>query len=229
MALKLILGNQNYSSWSLRPWLALKAAEVRFEEQVVPLGTDAFKAALSGLGTAERVPVLLDGTVVVWDSLAIIEYVAERYTDRHIWPTDPAARAMARSISAEVHSGFSGLRRLLPMNLWRPVEVRPLDEAATRGVERISAIWGAARARFGGEGDFLFGRFCAADAMYAPVASRLLTYGVELDPVSTAYVAAIHAQPDFCAWRAAALKETWVIPEDEVDWPVVKRVAAPDA
>lgn len=227
MALRLILGNRNYSSWSLRPWLALKAAGVDFEEQVVPLGTDAFKTALAGLGTAERVPVLLDGAVVVWDSLAILEYVAERYTDRHIWPTDPAARAMARSISAEMHSGFSGLRRHLPMNLWRPVEVRPLDEAAARGVARVTAIWRAARERFGGSGDFLFGRFCAADAMYAPVASRLHTYGVELDAVSAAYVAAIHAQPDFCAWRAAALTESWEIPEDEVDWPTVKRVPAP--
>lgn len=223
MAYRLIIANKTYSSWSLRPWLALAAADIPFTEELVPLGSDAFQARLAGLGTAGRVPVLIDGEAVVWESLAIISYVAERHPEAGLWPQDPLARAMAQAISAEMHASFGALRNALPMNLARPVEPRPVDAPVRKDVDRICALWTAARARFGGAGPFLFGAFGAADAMYAPVATRLRTYGVALDPVSAAYVDAIHAHPAFVRWREAALQESWVVAEDEIDWPTVKR------
>ncbi|QTL02592.1 glutathione S-transferase family protein [Aquabacter sp. L1I39] len=227
MTLALIIANKNYSSWSMRPWLALKAADVDFEEKLVPLGSDLFRKTLAGLGTAGRVPVLLDDGAAIWESLAIIEHVAELYPDRPFWPTDRAARAMARAVAAEMHAGFHYLRRHLPMNLWRPPEPRALDEGGEKDLARLTAIWTAARARFGAEGPFLFGRFSAADAMFAPLATRLRTYQVPMTPEVADYVAAIHAYPHFVAWRDAALAEPWEVAEDEVDWPIVKREAAP--
>lgn len=221
--LKLLIANKNYSSWSLRAWLALKGAGVEFTEQLLPFNSPEFAAALDGLPAPKRVPLLLDGDYAVWDSLAIIEHVAERYPDRPIWPTDRGARAMARSICAEMHSGFHRLRRHMPMNLWRPPEPIAHDDAVAADITRITDIWRTARQLHGADGPFLFGRFSAADAYYAPVATRLRTYAVPLDAESAAYVAAIHAQPDFVAWRTEALKEPWVDARDEVDWPVVKR------
>lgn len=221
--LKLLIANKNYSSWSLRAWLALRGAGIEFEERLLPFLSPEFEAAFEGLSAPRRVPLLLDGTDAVWDSLAIIEHVAERYPDRPVWPTDRAARMMARSICAEMHAGFQSLRGHMPMNLWRPPEPRAYEEAVAADIARVTDIWREARSRFGGEGPFLFGRFSAADAYYAPVATRLRTYQVPLDDVSAAYVAAIHAQPDFVAWRTEALKEPWVDARDEVDWPVVKR------
>lgn len=221
--LKLLIANKNYSSWSLRAWLALKAAGIEFTEQLLPFGSPEFEAAFEGLAAPKRVPLLLDGTDAVWDSLAIIEHVAERYPDRPVWPTERGARMMARAICAEMHSGFHRLRRHMPMNLWRPPEPIAHDEAVAGDITRITDIWREARQRYGADGPFLFGRFCAADAYYAPVATRLRTYAVPLDADSAAYVAAIHAQPDFVAWRTEALKEPWVDARDEVDWPVVKR------
>lgn len=223
MALKLIIGNKNYSSWSMRPWLALKAAGIDFEEILVPLDAPDFKARVGAHSPAGKVPVLVDDGAPVWESIAIIEHLAERYPDRGIWPTEPAARAFARSLATQMHGGFANLRKALPMNLWRPVEPREIPEAAARDVAAIAAAWRAARQAHGGTGDFLFGRFSAADAMYAPVASRIRTYAVPVDPVSAAYVEAIHAYPAFVEWKQAALKETGVLPEDEIDWPVVKR------
>ncbi len=223
MALTLYIGNKTYSSWSLRPWLALAAAGIAFEEVVLPLGSDLFRATLAPFGASGRVPLLVDGDMVVWESLAIIETIADRYPDRGVWPADPSARALARAISAEMHAGFSAVRGALPMNLARPPEARAVSEKAQADVDRIQSIWTDARTRFGAAGPFLFGGFTAADAMFAPVATRFRTYAVPLDPVSSAYVEAIHTQPDFVRWRAAALTETWVVAEDEVDWPVVKR------
>lgn len=227
MTLTLIIANKNYSSWSMRPWLALMAADVDFEEKLVPLGSDLFRETLAGLGTAGRVPVLLDDGAAIWESLAIIEHLAERYPDRPFWPTDRAARAMARAVAAEMHAGFTHLRGHLPMNLWRPPEPRALNEGVEKDLARITAIWTTARARFGQDGPFLFGRFSAADAMYAPLATRLRTYDVPVVPEVADYVAAIHAYPHFVAWRDAALAETWSVPADEVDWPLVKRYPAP--
>lgn len=225
--LTLLIGNKNYSSWSLRAWLALKGADIAFEERLVPFGSEAFSAALEGLGSPKRVPLLLDDGVPVWDSLAIIEHVAERYPDRPVFPGDRAARAMARSICAEMHSGFPRLRAHLPMNLWRPVEPRAFGADVAAEIARVCAIWEQARARFGADGPYLFGRFSAADAMYAPVATRFRTYGVPLDPVASAYVETIHADPHFAAWKAEGVKEPWVEAHDEVDWPEVKREAMP--
>lgn len=227
MTLTLIIGSKNYSSWSMRPWLAMKAADLDFEEQLLPLDSDLFRETVPGLGAAGRVPVLIDGEDKIWESLAIIEHVAERYRDRAFWPTDRSARAMARSIGAEMHAGFQHLRRHLPMNLWRPPEPRALNEGVEADLARITAIWTTARARFGQDGPFLFGRFSAADAMFAPLATRLRTYDVPMAPEVADYVAAIHAYPHFVAWRDAALTETWSVPADEVDWPLVKRFPAP--
>ncbi|MEW6258241.1 MAG: glutathione S-transferase family protein [Pseudomonadota bacterium] len=225
--LTLLIGNKNYSSWSLRAWLALKGADIAFEERLIPFGSPAFTTALEGLGSPMRVPLLLDGGVPVWDSLAIIEHVAERYPDKPIWPGGREARALARAISAEMHSGFPRLRAHFPMNLWRPAESRAYGPEVGAEIDRVCAIWEQARTRFGADGPYLFGRFSAADAMYAPVATRLRTYGVPLAPQAHAYVEAIHADPHFAAWKAEALKEPWVEPHDEPDWPEVKRVSAP--
>lgn len=224
--LKLYIGSKTYSSWSLRPWLALRAAGVDFEEHLLPLESEAFRATLApfaAVGAPGRVPMLVDGEAVVWESLAIIEFAAERYRDLPFWPHDPVARAMARSVATEMHAGFSALRSELAMNLARPPEPRAISAAAQNDVARILRIWTHARSTFGAEGPFLFGRFCAADAMFAPVATRLHTYQVPMDPVSTAYVVAIYAQPDFARWHRDALAEDWVVAKDEVDWPVVKR------
>lgn len=223
MGLKLFIGNKNYSSWSLRPWLALKAAGIAFQEEVLPLHTDAFHAALDAIGVPHKVPVLLDDGAPVWESLAIIEHAAECCPAARLWPADAAARRHARSVSCEMHSGFMNVRRQLPMNLWRPPEPRAVDAGAEADIARISHIWREARRRFGAGGDFLYGTFSAADAMFAPVATRFGTYEVPLDPVCAAYVAAIHAHPAFVEWRAAALREDWLLAEDEVDWPQVKR------
>ena len=224
MVLRLIIGNKNYSSWSLRPWLAMTALGIPFEEELVPLDAPDFKERIRARSPAGMVPVLLDGEAVVCESSAIIEHLAERFPQKGVWPSDPVARAHARSLATEMHNGFGALRSVAPMNLWRPVEARSFPQEALQDVRRITRRWGEARARFGSGGDFLFGAFCAADAMYAPVATRLRTYAMEVDPVAAAYVEAIHAQPAFVAWKEAALKETGALAEDEVDWPVVKRV-----
>jgi glutathione S-transferase len=224
VVLRLIIGNKNYSSWSLRPWLAMRALGIPFEEELVPLDAPDFKERIRARSPAGKVPVLLDGEAVVWESSAILEHLAERFPEKGVWPSDPVARAHARSLATEMHNGFGALRSVAPMNLWRPVEARSFPQEALQDVSRITRRWGEARARFGSGGDFLFGAFCAADAMYAPVATRLRTYAIEVDPVAAAYVEAIHAHPAFVAWKEAALQETGALAEDEVDWPVVKRV-----
>jgi glutathione S-transferase len=162
------------------------------------------------------VPVLKHGARVVWDSLAITEYLAEIRPDAGLWPADPATRAHARSISAEMHAGFSALRAHMPMNLRKSLPGKGRDRDVAEDIERICAIWADCRARYGAGGPFLFGRFCAADVMYTPVATRFRTYVVELDDPCQAYVDAVLARPDFLDWHAAALEEPWVIPEDEV-------------
>jgi glutathione S-transferase len=169
------------------------------------------------------VPVLIDGDVRVWESLAIIDYLAERFPQTQLWPKDPAARAHARAIAAEMHAGFVPLRRHCPMNMWRPVKARELPPEVAADVQRIETIFTECRERFGQGGMFLFGAFGAADAMYAPVVSRLHTYGIAVGPVAQAYKQAMMALPAWTEWRAAALKETWVMANAEVDWPVVLR------
>jgi glutathione S-transferase len=224
MALKLVIGNKNYSSWSFRPWIAMKVAGIAFEEEVISLDAADFKSRVTMISGTGKVPALADGGVHVWESLAILEYLDEKYPHAQLWPADPAARAHARAIAAEMHAGFVPLRRHLPMNMWRPVIRRELPPEVQSNVRRIEAIWTDCRARHGADGDFLFGRFGAADAMYAPVVSRFHTYAVEVGPVARAYMDAVMALLAWREWRTAALAEPWVLPEDEVDWPTVVRV-----
>jgi glutathione S-transferase len=222
MAFHLTIGNKNYSSWSMRPWFAMKVAGIPFEETVISLDAPDFKERLKISGTG-KVPVLVDGAVQVWESLAILEYLAETIPAARLWPADPAARAHARVIANEMHAGFVPLRRQCPMNMWRPVKKMELNAEAAANAARIDAMWSDCRARFGAGGPFLFGTFTASDAMYAPVVSRFHTYAVEVGAASRAYMAAVMALPAWAEWRAAALKEEWVLAEDEPDWPIVLR------
>ncbi|MFV3076228.1 glutathione S-transferase family protein [Niveispirillum fermenti] len=210
-AFTLVLGNKNYSSWSLRPWLAMRQAGLAFDEQVVPLRQTDTKARLLSHAPSGKAPVLHHGTVTVWDSLAICEYVNELCPQAELWPTDPVARGVARSVAAEMHSGFPDLRRNLFMDM-RSRYDRPARVAAAQAdIDRVLAIFTDCRARFGQGGPFLFGGFGIADAMFAPVCSRLRTWGVALDPVSGAYVEAIHDLPAMREWLADAEKEPWTI------------------
>jgi len=224
MGLHLVIGNKNYSSWSMRPWLAMKVAGIAFDETVIPIYHPGSKEKFLSYSPAGRVPILIDGDIRIWESLAILEYVAEKFPKAGLWPIDAAARAHARAISNEMHAGFVPLRRHLPMNIWRPIEQRHLTSEAAANVTRIDAMWSDARARFGKDGPFLFGKFSAADAMYAPVVSRLHTYAVDVSTVARAYMDAMMALPAWQEWTAAALKEEWLLAEDEVDWPEVKRM-----
>jgi glutathione S-transferase len=223
MGFHLIIGNKNYSSWSMRPWFGLRVAGIPFDETVISLEASDFKdrvAALSGTG---KVPVLIDGDVHVWESLAILEYAAEACPDAALWPRDRVARAHARVIAHEMHAGFLPLRRHLPMNMWRPPMPRDLPADVAANVERVQALWRDCRARFGVGGPFLFGKFTAADAMYAPVVARFDTYRVAVDDICRAYMEAIMALPAWGEWTKAALAEPWVLPHDEPDWPTVLR------
>ena len=223
MSLHLVIGNKNYSSWSFRPWLAMKATGIAFAETVISLEAEDFKERVMAVSGAGKVPVLIDGDIRVWESLAIMEYLAEKFPSAGLWPKDAAARAHARAIASEMHAGFLPLRRLLPMNIWRPVKARPLDDGAKADVARIDAIWSDCRARYAAGGPFLFGAFCAADAMYAPVIWRLRTYAVEVGAPARAYMETMMALPAWNEWAAAARREPWVLPHEEVDWPQVLR------
>ncbi len=212
MTLKLVIGNKNYSSWSMRPWLALRANDIAFEEIFIPLYTgDADKKRILGFTPSGKVPALIDGDITIWDSLAIIEYLAERFPETRLWPEDPAQRAHARSISAEMHSGFAALRNECGMNLHRPVGAIELSADAHANVARIQQIWIACRARFGKSGPFLFGRFGGADAMFAPVVHRFRTYAIPLAPDAQHYMNTMMALPAFEEWTRAGLAETLVI------------------
>jgi len=206
----LVVGNKNYSSWSLRPWLAMHQAGIAFEEVVIPLYRAESKAALLAYSRAGKVPVLVHGGRTVWDSLAIMEYLAEIFPAAGLWPED-AGRGLARSISAEMHAGFQALRRGMPMDLREHLPSQGRSDAVAADIERVTAIWRDCRTRFGAGGPFLFGAFSIADAMYAPVAARFRTYGVPLDPTSQAYADTVLALPAFLEWQAAALQEPWVI------------------
>ena len=224
MALTLFIGNKNYSSWSFRPWIAMKVAGIEFDEVVISLNATDFKPRVSKISGTGKVPALDDNGIHVWESLAILEYLAERFPAARLWPAGPAARARARTISSEMHAGFLPLRRACPMNMWRPVKKLELSDEVMANVRRIQSMWAECRTRYGVGGPFLFGPFCAADAMYAPVVSRLHTYDVEVDAPTRAYMNAMMALPAWQEWTAAALKEPWVLPEDEVDWPEVLKV-----
>jgi glutathione S-transferase len=216
MALKLVIGNKNYSSWSMRPWLALRANDIAFEEIFIPLYTgEADKKRILSFTHSGKVPALIDGDVTVWDSLAIIEFVAERFPEARLWPEDRARRAHARSISSEMHSGFMALRNECGMNLHRPVRAIALSDDARANVARIEQIWIECRARYGELGPFLFGTFGAADAMFAPVVHRFRTYAVPVAPEARAYMDTMMALPAFQEWTNGGLAETLIIDKFE--------------
>jgi len=189
----------------------MRQAGIAFDEIVIPLYRAESKAALLAHSPAGKVPVLVHGGRAVWDSLAIMEYLAESFPAAGLWPEDADARALARSIAAEMHAGFAALRRGMPMDLREHLPGQGRSEAVATDIERVSAIWRDCRARFGDGGPFLFGAFSAADAMYAPVATRFRTYGVALDPTCQAYADAVLALPALLEWQAAAQEEPWVI------------------
>jgi glutathione S-transferase len=211
----LVIGNKNYSSWSLRAWLLMKQAGMPFDEIRIPLYVAGSKESLRKYAPSGKVPVLLDGSLAVWDSLAIAEYLAERHPDRRLWPQDSAVRAVARSISAEMHSGFSALRSNMSMNCRGsfPGVGRTVEVAAD--IERIQRMWTDCRERLGAAGPFLFGEFTIADAMYAPVVLRFKTYAVQLAPVARQYADTVLALPSLQDWVEAAKAETEVIPAFE--------------
>ena len=211
--LTLYIGNKNYSSWSLRPWIAMEAAGVPFTDEVIPFDFPAGNPKFKAISPTGRVPVLHHGDVRVWESLAIIEYVAELFPDKGIWPKGAGARAEARAISMEMLSGFRALRNACPMNIRRQPRAIALPEGVMDDVARIETIWKEALARSGGP--FLFGAFSAADAMYAPVVNRFETYRLTQDDAVLAYIARVKAHPAWQKWQAAALAEPWIVPEDE--------------
>lgn len=215
-AVELVIANQNYSSWSLRPWLALKQAGLPFSVTVIPLRQDDTKARILARSPSGKVPALIHNGLTVWDSLAICEYLAELAPDAGLWPADPATRAVARSVSAEMHSGFTALRSNMPMNIRGELPGWGRAPGVADDIARIEAIWTDLRQRCGAEGPYLFGGFTIADAMYAPVVSRFKTYGVTVNPTAQAYADAIQAHPAMQEWTTAALAETWVI-----DYPVL--------
>jgi glutathione S-transferase len=215
--LQLVIGNKNYSSWSLRPWMALTMAGIPFREMVIPLDTPETAALIAQHSAAGRVPVLHHGRQTVWESLAIMEYLAELFPEKHLWPKALAARAIARAVANEMHAGFGALRNACPMNLRRPRKPVPMSEQVLKDVARIERIWRDCRARYGKGGKFLFGRFSIADAMYAPVVTRFDTYAIKVADDTRAYMDTILNTEAFVAWREAALKESWIVPSDEVD------------
>ena len=209
--LTLVVGSKAYSSWSLRPWLAMKQAGLAFAETVIPLRQPDTAARIAGHSPSGRVPTLIHDGLTVWDSLAICEYVAELAPEAGLWPADRAARAVARSVSAEMHSGFASLRSTMPMNLKRDRKGEGMTEATAAAIARIQALWADARARFGipAGGPFLFGAFTIADAMFAPVVTRFQTYGVAVEAETRAYMDAVLALPAMEEWTAAAKDEPW--------------------
>ena len=213
--MRLLIGNKNYSSWSLRPWLLLSHLEIPFDEESLSFNDPDFKARVRRYSPVGQVPVLIDDDLVVWDTLAIVEYLAERFPERGVWPSDRAARARARAICAEIHSGFSALRNALPMNCELRLDWAPRDVQVQRDIARIVDMWTDCRARFGAGGPFLFGAFSAADATYAPVVRRFLGFDVKLPEVAAKYVATIDALPAMRAWVAAGLTEHDFVEMDE--------------
>lgn len=202
MSLILVVGTKRFSSWSLRPWLALKAAGAPFEAVEIALRQPGTKAEILKWSAAGKVPVLIDDGVLVWDSLAICEYLADRFPSAGLWPDDRAARAVARSVSAEMHAGFPVLRQQCPMDLLLDSPLADPSSDLLAEIARIDALWSDCRARFGDGGPFLFGRFTIADAMYAPVATRFATYRLPLGPVAAAYRDAVLALPALAEWKA---------------------------
>ncbi|RYY26622.1 MAG: glutathione S-transferase family protein [Sphingomonadales bacterium] len=217
--MKLIIGNKAYSSWSLRGWLACKQSGIPFEEVVVPLYDENWDKRREGdefAPSSGKVPILWDGEAVVWDSLAIVDYLNDKIGGDKFWPKDPAARAMARSMAAEMHSGFSALRRKHTMNIRQVYPPKPIDQDVSQELARIMELWAQARARFGGEGAFLFGEFGAVDMMFAPVVTRIVTYSLPVPRFAQAYMLSVLQHPFMQDWIASAQEEDWVIEQFEL-------------
>jgi glutathione S-transferase len=224
MPLTLIIGNKNYSSWSLRPWIAMQVAGIPFDEIVIPLYEPGSREQVLKYSPAGKVPVLIEGDTHIWESLAILEHLAEKFPDAQLWPSEAGARSHARVVASEMHAGFAALRRACPMNLWLPPKPRPQSDEVIADVARIEALWNDCRARFGKGGPFLFGAFCAADAMYTPVVARFYNFGVPVGAAARSYMEAVMSLPAWAQWREAALKEPWVMRHNEPDWPLVRGV-----
>ncbi len=216
--LTLVIGNKNYSSWSMRPWVAATAFGIPFTEVRVLLDQADTAANIARYSAAGRVPVLVAGEMTIWDSLAICEYLAEQFPDKHMWPQDVAARAMARSVSAEMHSGFMGLRSAMSMNIKADLPGRGRTADSQADIGRVCEIWEECLARFGHH-NFLFGDFSIADAFYAPVVMRFATYGVALAPALQAYCDRVKAHPAVARWVADALAETEIASRHEDELP----------
>ncbi len=215
--LHLIIGNKAYSSWSMRPWLAMKALGLSFRETVICIGQPDTGEKIKTYSAAGKVPVLQHGDITVWESLAILDYLANAFPDRQWWPANPQASAVARSISAEMHAGFRDMRIAMPMNVRKSGLHVARGEGIDNDIARITAIWRECRTKFGADGPFLFGAFSNADAMYAPVVTRFKTYGVELDAASNAYSNAILNHPATREWYAGAASEPWINPKYEIN------------
>ena len=213
--LTLVIGNKNYSSWSMRPWVLMKQLGIGFDEVKLRFHSPEWDAQIARWSPSRLVPVLWRGDQAVWDSLAIAETLHEWFPGRGVWPADPPARAFARAMSAEMHSGFRDLRMNMPMNIRAALPGRGMKPEVQANIDRIVALWAEARRRFGAAGPFLCGAFSAADAMYAPVVMRFATYGVKLAPEASAYCDAMRAAPGVRAWVDEALKEKEIVAEDE--------------
>ncbi len=213
--MKLIFANRNYSSWSLRPWLVLRHFGIPFDEEVVQLSGEGWRETIRRKSPSGRVPVLIDGEAVIPETIAIIEYLHDKFPAKGIWPSARLERALARSVSAEMHGGFATLRNLAPMNLRASHPGKVDADAVSADLRRIEQIWGDLTSDSGGP--YLFGKFTAADAMFAPVATRIRTYALPVSDAAMDYVDAIYALPAFQEWLAAALKETWIVEDDEID------------
>jgi glutathione S-transferase len=214
--LTIYLGNKNYSSWSLRGWLMLKRTTVAFDEVVIPLDESSTRETILKFSPSGRVPALHHAGNVIWESLAIGEYLAEAFPSFDLWPKDPAARALARTVSTEMHAGFPALRQQLPMNIRSSFPGRDISAEAQSDINRVMSIWRDCRTRFGdGNGDFLFGHFTIADAMFAPVASRFRTYRIETEREAAAYCDALLGMPAMQEWTTAARNEPMIIEKYE--------------
>ena len=217
--MKLIIGNQNYSTWSMRPWFFVKHHDLDIEIEKLVLFTSETADMLSQHFSNGKVPLLMDGELEIWDTMAILEYLAEKFPHCRAWPSKSSARAVARSVCAEMHSSFSALRNELPMNCRSYFPGYQLSEAALKDVSRIQQIWNTCRATYGQNGPWLFGAFSIADAMYAPVVMRFRSVDVELDSVSRAYYDTMHQSSAVAQWLEEGALETDTLKEDELDWP----------
>lgn len=213
--MKLLIGNRNYSTWLLRPWLVLQHFGIPFEDEVLQLSGEGWRENLAARSPTGKVPVLLDGDLVLPETIAIIEYLADRFPDKAIWPRDIKQRARARAAASEMHSGFSALRSHAPMNLRAEHHGKVSVDSVAKDLHRLEVLWGGLLSA--SRGPFLFGEFTAADAMFAPVATRIRTYGLPVSDLASSYVEAIYALPAFQEWLMLALREPWIVDDDEID------------